>query len=67
MLNSRISNYLENKSFFAREQAGFRKNFCSTDQIFIVKTIVDKYIQKKGKESKFFARFIDLKKAFDTV
>ena len=67
VLNSRISYYLENKNFFAREQAGFRKYFRTTDQIFFVKTIVDKYIHKRGKESKLFACFIDLKKTFDTV
>ena len=26
---------------------GFRKNFRDTDQIFFIKTIVDKYIQKE--------------------
>lgn len=67
VLNTRISIYLENKSFLSREQAGFRKHFRTSDQIFILKTIVDKYIQGSRKENKLYACFIDLKKAFDTV
>ena len=67
VLNTRISNHLENRSFLIKEQAGFRKNFRTSDKIFILKTIVDKYIQKNGKMNKLYACFIDLKKAFDTV
>ena len=50
-----------------KEKAGFRKNFQTSDQIFILKTIVNKYIQYMGKNSKLLACFIDLKKAFNTV
>ena len=50
-----------------KEIAGFRKNFQTSDQIFILKTIVNKYIQYMGKNSKLLACFIDLKKAFNTV
>ena len=42
VLNTRISNDLENQSFL-KEQAGFRKNFRASDQVFILKTIIDKY------------------------
>ena len=70
VLNTRISNFLEHKSFLKKEQAGFRKNFRTSDQMFILKTLVDKYTQKSqknGKTNKLFTCFIDLKKAFDTV
>ena len=67
VVNTRISNNLENRSFLIKEQAGFRKNFRTSDQVFILKTIVDKYIQKNGKNNKLHACFIDLKKDFDTV
>lgn len=67
VINSRISNYVENISFLAKEQAGFRKNFRTSDQTFILKTLVDKYCCKNGKPNKLYACFIDLKKAFDTV
>ena len=67
VLNTRTSKYLEDKSFTGREQAGFRKNHRTSDQIFILKTIVDKYIHKSGKGNKLYICFIDLKKVFDTV
>ena len=67
VLNKRISNFLEDKSFIGGEQAGVRKNYRTSDQIFILKTIIDKYINKNGKENKLYACFIDFRKAFDTV
>lgn len=67
VFNSRISNYVENISFLAKEQAGFRKNFRTSDQTFILKTLVDKYCCKNSKSNKLYACFIDLEKAFDTV
>ena len=36
VLNTRISNDLENQSFLIKEQAGFRKNFLTSDQLFIL-------------------------------
>ena len=67
VLNERITNHLEGRSFIGKEQAGFRKNHRTSDQVFILKTIIDKYIHKSGKENKLYTCFIDLKKAFDTV
>ena len=62
-----MSKFLENKSFIAKEQAGVRKNQRTSDQIFILKTIIDKYIHKNGKGNKLYTCFIDFRKAFDTV
>ena len=67
VLNERISKFLDNKSFIRKEQAGFRKNHRTSDQIFILKTIIDKYIHKDGEDNKIYACFIDFRKAFDTV
>ena len=67
VLNARISKYLENNNLLAREQAGFRNASRTADNIFVIKTIVDKYVRTEGKGKKLFACFIDLKKAFDTV
>ena len=52
--------------FLAREQGGHRKTLRTGDKIFILNTIVNIHIQKKGSE-KIFACFVDLNKAFDTV
>ena len=67
VLNERISKFLDDKSFIRKEQAGFRKNHRTSDQIFILKTIIDKYIHKDGEDNKMYACFIDFRKAFDTV
>ena len=67
VLNNRITSELETMSFLKQEQAGFRKNHRTSDHIFILRTIVDKYVLNSKNGSKLFACFIDLKKAFDTV
>ena len=68
VLNERISRFLEDKSFIGKEQAGFRKNHRTSDQIFILKTIIDEYIHENDKMgNKIYACFIDFRKAFDTL
>ena len=67
IINDRISQELESKIFIKSEQAGFRKNYRTPDHIFVLKTIVDKYVLNAEKGDKLFACFIDLRKASDTV
>ncbi|MCG7891851.1 MAG: reverse transcriptase family protein [Candidatus Thiodiazotropha endolucinida] len=67
IVNERISKELEDKNYIKPEQAGFRKNHRTSDHIYVLKTIVDKYVSNSKNGSKLFACFIDLKKAFDTV
>ena len=65
ILQSRISNYLEDNELLSDNQAGFRKNYRTTDQIYILKTILNKYLHKNKKP--VYACFIDFSKAFDTI
>ena len=67
IINDRMCKELEGKSFINPEQARFRKTHRTSDHIFVLKTIDDKYVLNSKKGSKLFACFIDLKKAFDTV
>ncbi len=46
------------------EQGGFRKGRRCVDQIFAVKILVEKYLEK---DRKLFAAFMDLKKTYDRV
>ena len=62
-LNSRLIEFYEDK--FAIEQFGFRVNHRTTDSIFILKSLITKYLTKK--KSKIYACFVDLRRAFDTV
>ncbi|XP_071145017.1 uncharacterized protein [Mytilus edulis] len=46
-------------------QFGFRENHRTADSIFLLKSLINKYLHKEKK--KIYACFIDLKKAFDSV
>ena len=48
-----------------REQAGFRKNHRTTDQIFILSKLVDYVMKTKNK--RLYCCFVDFQKAFDNV
>ena len=63
LLNTRLNLFYENK--FASQQFGFRANHRTTDSIFIMKTLISKYLNKK--KQKIFACFVDLRKAFDSL
>lgn len=65
IINSRITNYLEDNELLIKEQAGFRKGLRTDDQIFILKKIVDDII--KTKNGRLYACFVDFQKAFDNV
>ena len=67
IINNRISSELERRNFLNPEQTGFRKNHRTSDHLYVLKTIIDKYVLGSKNGSKIFACFIDLKKAFDTV
>ena len=61
---NRLDEYLENNNIICPEQKGFRKGMRTSDHIFTLQTIIDKYFKNNNYS---FACFIDLKKAFDTV
>ena len=50
-------------------QAGFRKQFSTTDNIFILRSLIDKQRQTrlKGKAGKLYCCFVGFRKAFDIV
>jgi len=63
VLNSRLVSFYEDK--FADQQFGFRTNHRTTDSIFILKSLITKYLVKEKR--KIFACFVDLRRSFDTV
>lgn len=65
ILNKRFDSYLEKNNIIHPHQIGFSKKCRTSDHIFVLKTILDKYINKKG--GKVYACFVDFKKAFDRV
>ena len=65
LLNRRLNNYLEENNLLSPHQSGFRKNHRTSDNIFIMKTLVNKYI--KCKKHKLFVCYVDFRKAYDYV
>ena len=52
------------EKIIAEEQAGFRAGRSTTEQIFILRILCEKYLQH---QQDFYHVFIDFKKAFDRV
>ena len=48
ILHTRVSEYLEENKLIRPEQGGFRKVFRTSDHIFVLQTIIEKYT-KTGK------------------
>ena len=65
-LNTRINNYLEENNYNNTYQAGFKKNSRTSDHLFTLRTLIDKYVKYSKKKGKLFACFVDLLRAFDT-
>lgn len=64
ILESRISQWVETNDLRAKGQAGFRKDFRTTDNLFILRTLTE---QARFQKKKLYTCFVDFKKAFDTV
>ena len=69
ILEQRIVSWAEDHAVKAKGQAGFRKEFRTTDNIFILRPLIDKQrrTRLKGKAGKLYCCFVDFRKAFDTV
>ena len=65
ILNKRIDKFLTDRDCIDSCQIGFSKNARTSDHMFVLKCLIDKYASSNG--SKLYSCFIDFKKAFDTV
>ena len=59
--------HLEINNIYKPNQAAFRKGRRTSDHIFVLQTLVDKYVKSSTVGQTLFVCFVDLKKAFDTV
>ena len=66
MLNKRLTTWAEEEHKVCEEQAGFRKNYATTDHIFTLISMIRKSVYKSN-NGKLYVAFIDFLKAFDTV
>ena len=69
VLNQRLVKFLEENEMYKPNQIAFRAGYRTSDHMFVLKTLIDKYVrctQKNGKNNLYIC-FIDLRKAFDNV
>ncbi|MCW4346540.1 MAG: reverse transcriptase domain-containing protein [Candidatus Thiodiazotropha endolucinida] len=64
IISDRLHTYAESNDMISCSQAGFRKEFSTADNIFVLYCLTEIVNLRK---KKLFAAFIDLKQAFDTV
>ncbi|MES9879996.1 MAG: reverse transcriptase family protein, partial [Sedimenticola sp.] len=64
ILNVRLNSFLEHEEILNENQAGFRKNYSTSDHIFVLYALIDIL---KSRKQKLFCTFIDFSKAFDSV
>ena len=64
IISNRLTKYAEEYNLLNDCQAGFRKGYSTTDNLFIINSLID---IMKSKRQKLYCAFIDFKQAFDTV
>jgi hypothetical protein len=65
-LHNRLSQYVQDNNTIPKEQIGYKAKTRTSDHIYTLKTIIDKYINKLPRKY-LFCCFVDFKSAFDTV
>jgi hypothetical protein len=64
IFESRINQWAETNDLRAKGQAGFRKDFRTTDNLFILRTLTE---QARFQKKQLYTCFVDFKKIFDIV
>ena len=65
ILLGRLVKFIDLKKLISPKQIGFMKGMRTSDHIFFLQTVIEKFVKKNKKM--LFAVFIDFKKAYDTV
>lgn len=64
ILNYRLTSWVEENQIMEEYQAGFRKNYCTADNVYNIVAIVS---LKLAEKKKVYAFFVDFRAAFDKV
>jgi len=64
ILEARLSSWAKERGLQARGQACFRKDFRTTDNLYILRTFIE---QSAHKRKKVYCCFVNFRKAFNTV
>ena len=65
ILNKRLTSWCKINNIIPECQAGFRKGYSTIDSIFVLHSIIQKRLIKKG--AKCYCLFVDFSRAFDNV
>ena len=65
ILNNRIENFIASNNLIDDTQIGFKKNGRRSDHMFILQTLIEKYV--KELKSSLHVCFVDFRKAYDSV
>lgn len=65
ILNNRLDKFFLDNNTIHPTQIGFSRKSRTSDHIFVLKSVIDKYLNRGGK--KLFTCFVDFRKAFDRV
>ena len=60
----RLTTFTNDNQILKYNQIGFRKSFRSSDHVFTIKTIINKYLKKN---KKLYLYFVDFRKAYDSI
>ena len=65
IINIRLTNYADAEGLNLEEQAAYRKGYSTTDQIFVLQSLVQKQLcQKQGR---YYVLMVDFSKAYDGI
>ena len=64
ILNTRLNDWAEKYNIYIEAQAGFRQNMSTTDNVFILNSLISHVLNKN---EKLYCAFVDFTKAFDFV
>ena len=69
VLERRISSWAETNGLRAAGQAGFRRDHRTTDNVFILRTLIEscKAMKSSHQHGMLYTCFVDFRKAFDTI
>jgi len=65
IINTRLVHFLTEHNVLSKSQIGFLPKFRTSDHIFTLHTLIDKYINQN--KTQIFACFVDFQKAFDSI
>ena len=64
IITDRLNDWVETNNLLGEEQAGFRRGYSTIDNVFVLHSIIQRYLLRRRK---VYVAFVDLKKAFDRV